>query len=117
MLTSPIVITINAVAHNLSRINNDNFSSVYLKQFTNGEYRLTIRHSYEGKAGVGQMERHNVDFVHTTWDPVTGIATVRQVYTVIRTPRGGDGVLTGQDATGLGALVTANITALIGWES
>jgi hypothetical protein len=117
MLTSPIVITINAIAHNLSRINNDNFGSVYLKSGTGFEYRLTIRHSYEGKAGPGQMERHNVDFVHTIWDAVTGAATVRQVYCVIRTPRGGDAVLTGQDTTGFNALVTANITALLGWES
>lgn len=117
MLTSPLVITINAVAHNLSRINNDNYSSVYLKEGTGYEYRLTIRHSFEGKNGPGQMERHNVDFVHTIWDPVTGVATIRQVYCVIRQPRGADKVLTAQDSTGFNALVTANITALMGWES
>jgi hypothetical protein len=117
MLTSPLVITIDGVAHNLSRINNDNFGSVYLKSATGYEYRLTIRHSFEGKAGPGQMERHNVDFVHTVWDAVTGAATIRQVYCVIRTPRGGDSVLTTKDATGFNALVTANLTALMGWES
>lgn len=117
MLTSPLVITIDGVAHNLSRINNDNFGSVYLKTGTLLEYRLSIRHSYEGKAGPGQMERHNVDFVHTVWDAVTGAPTVRQVYCVIRTPRGGDAVLTGKDAIGFNSLVSANITALLGWES
>jgi hypothetical protein len=116
MLTSPLVITIDGVAHNLSRINNDNFGSVYLKSGVGFEYRLTIRHSYEGKNGPGQMERHNIDFLHTTWD-VNGVPTVRQAYHVIRTPRGGDSVLTGKDVIGLNALSTANITAVLGWES
>jgi hypothetical protein len=116
MLTSPLVITIDGVAHNLSRINNDNYASVYVKNGTGFEYRLTIRHSIEGKA-PNQIDRHNVDFVHTIVDAVTGAETNRQVYTVIRTPRYGDGVLTGKDVTGFNALVTANLTALMGWES
>jgi uncharacterized protein YfdQ (DUF2303 family) len=116
MLTSPITITVDGVAHNLSRINQDNFTSVYLKKDTNVEYRLTIRHSYEGKAGNGQIERHNCEFMITTWD-VDGNSTVEQAYVVMRTPRGGDASAQVDLATGLMAFVTTNAAALVGWES
>lgn len=116
LLTSPITITIDGVAHSLSRINQDNFSSVYLKTATGLELRVTIRHSYEGKVGNGQMERHNVDLVHTTWD-ANNVATVRQAYHVFRTPRGSDPTVVTKDVIGLNAWVTANAAALCAWES
>jgi hypothetical protein len=116
MLTSPITITIDGVAHSLSRINQDNYSSVYLKKAANLEFRLTIRHSYEGKAGPGQMERHNVDLLHTTWD-AEGIATVRQSYHVVRVQRGTDPDSVNDDTVGLNTWVSANIAALTAWES
>jgi hypothetical protein len=116
MLTSPISITIDGVAHSLSRINQDNYSAVYLKKAAGLEFRLTIRHSYEGKDGVGQMERHNIDLLHTTWD-VDGIPTVRQTYHVIRCQRGADPDSVNDDTVGLNAWVSTNIAALTAWES
>lgn len=116
MLTSPISITIDGVAHSLSRINNDNFSSVYLKKAAGLEFRLTIRHTYEGKDGPGQMERHNVDLVHTTWD-AEGVPTVRQSYHVIRNPRAVDPDGVADDTVGLNAWLTTNVAAICGWES
>jgi tRNA nucleotidyltransferase (CCA-adding enzyme) len=116
MLTSPTVITIDGVAHNLSRINQDNFSSVYLKKAVGLELRLTIRHSYEGKVGPAQMERHNVDLVHTTWD-VDGNPVVRQTYHVVRNPRNLDPDSVNDDTVGLNAWLTTNIAAISGWES
>lgn len=116
MLTSPISVTIDGVAHSLSRINQDNFSSVYLKKATGLEFRVTIRHSYEGKEGPGQMERHNVDLVHTTWD-VDGNPVIRQSYHVIRNPRNLDPDGVADDTVGLNAFVTTNIAALVAWES
>lgn len=115
MLSSPISITIDGTAHSLSRINQDNFSSVYFKKLTDRELRLTIRHSYEGKAGAGQMERHNVDLVDTIW--TDGIPAVRQTYHVIRTPRGVDPDGVADDTVGLNTFVSANIAAICGWES
>jgi hypothetical protein len=116
MLTSPISITIDGVAHSLSRINQDNFGSVYLKKATNLEFRLTLRHSYEGKDGPGQMERHNIDLVHTVWD-VNGIPTIRQSYHVIRNPRAVDPDGVADDTVGLNAWLTTNVAAICGWES
>lgn len=116
MLTSPISITIDGTAHSLSRINQDNYSAVYLKKLPLEEFRLTIRHSYEGKAGNGQMERHNVDLVHTVWDS-EGNSVVNQTYSVLRNPRGADTSDIVADSVGLSAFVTANAGALVGWES
>lgn len=116
MLTSPISITIDGTAHSLSRINQDNFSSVYLKKAALEEIRVTIRHSYEGKVGNGQMERHNVDLLHTVWD-AEGNSTARQAYTVMRIARGADVGAIVEDVEGLNAFVTTNAAAICGWES
>lgn len=117
MLTSPITVTINGVAHSLSRINQDNFSSSYLKTATNLEIQMNIRHSREGKAGPGQMERHNVELIYITYDAVTGVPTTRSTYAVIRHPRGADPAVSGHIAQGLVDFVGANEGPLIAWES
>lgn len=116
MLTSPITVTIDGTAHSLSRINQDNFGSTWLKRATNLEVRLQIRHSYEGKEGASQVERHNVDLVMTTWD-AEGNATIQQAYTVVRSPRSADPVMAGKVAIGLNAFVTANATGIATWEN
>jgi len=85
-ITSPITITVNAIAKVLPRTNQDNFGSVYFLKEATAEYRLTIRHSYEGKAGPNQMERHNAEFTYTTWD-TAGLPIVRTTYVVMRNPR------------------------------
>lgn len=116
MLTSPITITIDGVAHSLSRINNDNFGSVYLKKVSGLELRCNIRHSYEGKAGPSQFERHNVELVRTTWD-ANGNPIVTTCYVVMRNIRGSDPTIVAKDVAGLNAFVTANKDAIATWES
>lgn len=116
MLTSPITITIDGSAKSFSRINQDNFSAVYLHKGTAEEYQLTIRHTREGKVAAGQVERHNVDLVHTTWD-VNGTPTVTQTYHVARNPRNVDSVRLEKETVGLNTWVSANIAALCDWES
>ncbi len=116
MLTSPITITIDGVAHSLPRINNDNFSSTYLKKAALLEVRLEIRNSYESKTAAGQVERHIADLTVTTWD-ADGVATVTQSYQHIRAKRGADPVTAVNVAKALDAFVTANAAALVAWES
>lgn len=116
MLTSPITITIDGVAHELSRINNDNFGSVYLKKATNLEIRLEIRNSYESKNASGQMERHIADLTYTSWD-AEGFPTVTQTYQHIRTKRGSDPTVAVNVAKALDAFVTANADKMVNWES
>jgi len=116
MLTSPISITIGGTAHSLSRINNDNFTAVYLKKAVGLELLLTIRHAYEGKPGKGQMERHNIDLKQTTWD-VDGNPVINQSYHVVRCPRGVDPLTVVDIEKGLNSFSTTNIAAIVGWES
>jgi hypothetical protein len=117
MLTTPISITIDGTAHSLSRINNDNFGSTYLKKAAGLELRCNVRHSYESaKAGAVRYERHNVELTKTTWD-VDGKATVVQSYAVIRTPQNVDPDVVADVTVGMNAFITSNIVALTTWES
>lgn len=116
MLTSPITVTIDGVAHSLSRINQDNYSSVYFKKAAGVEYKLVIRHSYEGKNGPSQYERHNVDLTVTTWD-AEGTPSTVQAYMVFRSVRGTDAKGSEDVTKALSAFMTANVAAIAGWAS
>lgn len=116
MLPSPITVTIDGTAHALSRINQDNFTAVYLKKLESREIRLTIRHAYEKASVDGQYERHNVDLVDTSWGE-DGKPVVTQSYEVIRLRRGQPTVAAENVAKALGAFVAANVAAIAGWES
>lgn len=116
MLTSPITVTIDGTAHSLSRINQDNFGSVHFKKGADYEIRMTIRHSYEKATPEGQMERHNVDLLYTTFDAL-GKPQHTQVYSVVRSKRGADPVFVPKIALGQLAFATTNIAAITAWES
>lgn len=116
MLTSPITITIDGVAQSLALINQDNFGAVYRKRTATDEYTLQIRHTYEGKVGASQVERSNVDLSHTTWD-ANGSPVVTQVYAVIRTPRNVDPDRVSDEVVGFDTFLSANVAAIVGWQS
>jgi hypothetical protein len=116
MLTSPIEVTIDSVAHSLSRVNQDNYGSIYLKKGDGFEIRMAIRHSYE-KAGVsGQYERHNVDLTYTAFDE-EGTPTSTQAYGVLRTKRGTDGAMLVDVSNALNGFIDANTAEIVAWES
>lgn len=116
-ISSPITITVNAVAKVLPRINQDNFGSVYRLKESDREYQLIIRHQYEGKPGPQQIERHNVDFTITTFDATTGNPIVHQSYTIIRNPRNEDPVLTTYATKALAVWVDAVAADLSAWQN
>lgn len=117
MLTSPTTVTVDGTAHSLSKINQDNYGSVFRKIGTGFQYDLTIRHSTENqKLGAPKVDRHNVDLKYTTFD-VDGKPTVYQVYAVLRTPQGADPTIVEKLSVGFTAWLTANDGLIIGWES
>lgn len=117
MLTSPLSVTIDGTAHLLPRINQDDYSGVFVKKATGVEYRMTVRHSDESaKLGAVVMERHNIDLKYTTYD-AEGKPTVYQAYTVLRTPKGADPTVVEKLSVGLATWLNANDGAVIGWES
>jgi hypothetical protein len=85
MFADPAVVTINTVAKNLVRINQDKYSSEYLLRSSTDEIRLFVRNTtyVDRKRGVS-IDRHNVELVQTVFPvaPAT-ISTVRKAYTVI----------------------------------
>lgn len=121
MFSDPTTITINAVAKNLIRINQDGYSSEYLLKETTGEYRLRIRNtSYVDKARGGKkVDRHNVELTYTIY-PVAPVIypEIRKVYAVFENDIGSDSALMAKTVAGLSTFLTeANATKMINFES
>lgn len=121
MFSDPLTITVNAVAKNMIRINQDGYSSEYLLRETAGEYRARIRNSsYTDKTRGGvKVERHNIEFVYTIYpvSPAT-FPTIRKVYHVFEQDTGDDSALMAKTVAALSAFVTeANATKMLNFES
>jgi len=120
MFADPAVVTINAVAKNLVRINQDKYSSEYLLRTATEEFRLNLRNtSYTDKKRGKTIDRHNAELVHTVFPvaPATN-SVVRKTYCVIENERGDTLVDPRNAAAGLFAFMTnANIDKLMNFES
>lgn len=118
-LATPTTVTINAVPYALSKINQDAFGSTYFYKVAgaNGpEFKMIVRHSYEGKAGSPQIERHNVEFINTTF-LVDGTPVVRNAFFTMRKPRSEDVTAINNTSAGFLTWLSANIANLQAWES
>jgi hypothetical protein len=121
MFADPLVITINAVAKNLIRINQDGYSSEYLLKEATGEYRARIRNSsYTDKNRGGKVvDRHNIELTYTIYPVAPAVfPTIRKDYHVFEMDVGDDAALSAKLVAGLSAFVTeANATKMINFES
>lgn len=118
MLGDSIVVTVNAVAKTLKKINFDNFQSEYLLRETTGEYRLKIRHSTEKALIRGeQMERHNAELSYTSFGVAPDDGYTIIVGTTMRNPNRIDAIEVDQLSDGLADFIKANGVLLVGWES
>ncbi|DAD51550.1 TPA_asm: coat protein [ssRNA phage Esthiorhiza.2_34] len=74
MFADTITLTGNSVAHVLTRINQDGYSSEYYLRETAGEYRMFIRNSRitDKKRPNVVIDQHNVDLTHTLFPAVPG---------------------------------------------
>lgn len=86
MLANTLTITIDGVANVLTRVNQDNFSSYYVKKDAVGEMKLQVRHSVEATSlkQPTPYDRHNVIFSNTVYATPT---TVEKSYTISHTMR------------------------------
>jgi hypothetical protein len=120
MFADPAVVTINAVAKNLVRINQDKYSSEYLLRTATEEFRLNIRNSsYTDKKRGVTIDRHNAELIHTVFPvaPAT-LSNIRKTYCVVENQRGDTLVDPRNVAVGLLAYLTsANIDKLMNFES
>lgn len=123
MFADPAAITVNGVAKNLVRINQDGYSSEYLLRTTTDEFRLKLRNSsYLDKKRSVMIDRHNAELIHTVFPvaPAT-LSTVRKVYVVIENQQGDTLVDPTHVANALLVFLTAstnaNITKMLNFES
>lgn len=120
MFADPSVVTINAVAKNLVRINQDQYSSEYMLRSSTNEYRLSIRNtSYLDKKRGVMIDRHNFELKETVFPvaPAT-LSVVRKTYVVIENQQGDTLTDPTKHAVGLLAFLTeANITKAMNFES
>lgn len=123
MFADPAVVTVNAVAKNLVRINQDQYSSEYLLRSATDEFRLRIRNTtYADKRRGVDIDRHNCELIHTVFPvaPAT-LSTIRKVYTVVENQKGDTLTDPTNVAAGLFAFLTAstnaNITKMMNFES
>lgn len=119
MLGETITITHNTVARVLPRINQDNFAATYQLRTATEEFRVNVRHATESaKAGVVPFERHNFEFIHTTFATATTVEVKQIASFTARCLRGDDpgaALLTAKAM--IAWLSDANVTKLIAWES
>lgn len=120
MFADPAVVTINALAKNLVRINQDKYSSEYLLRSSTDEHRLFIRNtSYTDKKRGVAIDRHNVEIVQTVFPVAPATAsTIRKTYIVIENQVGDTLTDPRNVALGLFAFLTsAKIDQLMNQES
>lgn len=87
MLANTLTITISGTGYTLTRINQDNFGSLYRFSDATQLMELQVRHSDEPVNGLKQPEpvrRHNMFFEHTVYATPTAN---RKYYSVSHTMR------------------------------
>jgi hypothetical protein len=81
MLGSPITITIDGTSYSLIKINQDGYSSEWRARSATDLLVLYIRHSSAKRNGVN-VDRHNVELVHTIFATSEVAQVVRRAYYV-----------------------------------
>lgn len=120
MFAEPLVVTINSVAKNLIRVNQDQYSSEYLLRGTLDEFRAKIRHStYTHSVTKKMMHRHNVELTQTVY-PVSPavVPTIRKAYIVLENEYNDSPTESLNFDNGfVGLISSGNVTKLLNWES
>jgi len=115
----PLVITVNAVAKSLPRVDSGKYTSEYLLVEATGEYRARIRNE-KGKVGVDGRsdDRHIVSLKYTLFATATTPVQVRTCAVTIGHKSFDDVTAYDDIALGVIGLITApNIAKLNSFES
>jgi len=83
MLGNTLIIDAGGVNVTTIKINQDQYSSEYLKRITGGEWKVRVRHTkVGGKNGTLQYDRHNVEVVKTVFATESEPEFYRKAYLV-----------------------------------
>lgn len=115
--SDPQVVTINAVAKNLPRVNQDKYGSEYFLRESNQEFTLMLRNSTYGKNGV-TIDRHNAELTQKVYATPSTPEINRKVYITFDVSRSDTDVGVLQTLNGFVAFLTsANLQKLLNRES
>ena len=114
----PLVVTINAVAKSLPRVEFDKRSSVYFLREALQEFQMKVRNTeYMTPKGV-KVDRHNLEFTQTIYATVTTAAVVRKIYVTFDNNRSDTDAGLLQSLVGfVGVLTPANLQKSLNGES
>jgi len=112
-------VTFDSTPVTLNQITEGNYSSEYFARTDSREYRLKVRHTKEKAVGSQPgLDRHNVELTVRTFPTAEKPAgSTNTGYFVIRSDPNSDGVLAGEIATNLAAVLTDQASTLIAWGS
>jgi hypothetical protein len=108
----PAVVTINAVAKNLVRINQDAYGSTYRLRSATDDITMIVKNSsyFSKKLGV-QLDRHSVDITQTVFATGSNPAFTRHCYVVLENQQGDTLTDPVYMASGLLSFLTASTNA------
>jgi len=117
MIGDTLTVTYDSVAVVLNKINQDNYTSEYLKKVGTVEHRVRFQHANEAGRGGSPMERHRVEYTRTELDAVNGDRTFSSV-SIFRAPKSTDATVLNKTALAQTALMTSTLIGkVIDWES
>jgi hypothetical protein len=118
MIGDTLTVTYDSVANTLVKINQDQYSSEYLKRTATEELRVRIRNTNESSAkGQNPFERHQVELTRTEYDTVNG-DRIFTASTVIRLRRGTNPDVAEKVALALCGMLNASfVDKVVNWES
>jgi hypothetical protein len=121
MFADTLTIAFNGSDRVLTRVNFDNFTSQYRYRATNLTIDMAIRHNERLEKGKSvKTDRHNVEFILTTYTDVDGVLTPKthKAFFVIELPASdGAAEVLDMSAALIAMLSDANVTKLVNWES
>lgn len=115
-----LVVTVNAVAKTLKRINQDQYTTQYYLHEALQEFTVNIRHSKESPQKDGTVfDRHNVELIQTVFATPTAPSYTRVTYVVVRNTRPDDYTQVGYGIVAVADLLKAsgNVADLLDWVS
>jgi hypothetical protein len=118
MFANTLTITVNAVAIVLTRVNQDNFGSLYRYKTATEVHTLQFRNSTEkGAGGVGNVDRHNMFYEHRVFATSVLPEKLTTISTVYRLAEGSDPAQLKLEAAGYATLLASQRDGLIDGES
>lgn len=118
MFANTLTITIDGVANILTRVNQDNYGSTYVKKTATDSMTLQFRNNTESaKEKLNSVDRHNMFFEHVVYATPTVPEKTYTMSAVMRLTHISDPAYLDKLAAGFITLLSAQKAGLIAWES